>query len=156
MLPPPPAARPHKGQSVCRVISLGWSWTLTPSPWCIPTTNPQTHSHNGHVWPHKRPVSLWSFLINLSLLFCHLLRSFQWWRSLVLRGRCTAWVVRLRKTTPSTTKSFWMINPTTIYQLIDAAMIVNCPLIIFNNCNWYICGKRTCPSTCEKPKLNTA
>lgn len=67
-LPPPPAVRPHKGQSVCGVISLGWSWTLTQGPWCIPTTNPQTHSDNGHVWPHKRLVSLWSFLINLSPL----------------------------------------------------------------------------------------
>lgn len=85
---------PPKGQSVCRVISLGWSWTLTQSPWCIPTTNRQTPSHNGHVWPHKRTVSLWSFLINLSLLFCHLLKSCLWRWS---RGRSTSWALGIRK-----------------------------------------------------------
>lgn len=94
-VPPPPAVRAPKGHSVCRVISLGWIWTLTPSPWCIPTTNPQTHSHNGHVWPHKRLVSLWSFLINLSLLFCHLLKSCLCWRSLSLCSCCSS--CRLKK-----------------------------------------------------------
>lgn len=42
--PPPPAARPHKGQSVGRVISLGWSWTLTPET--LDVFQPQTGRHN--------------------------------------------------------------------------------------------------------------
>lgn len=90
------------------------------------------------MWPHKRPVSLWSFLINLSLLFCHLLKSCLCWWRLSLCGCSTGRAVRLRKTTPSTAGSFRMINQTIIYQLIDAAMIADCQLIIFNNHNWYM------------------
>lgn len=139
MQPPPPAVRPTKvnqsaGSSVWDEADL---WTR--GPWCIPSAHPQTHSHNGHVCPHKRPVLLWSFLSNLSLLWCHLLMS-----SLVplLSMLPAAWgATRARRSRPVTVNVNvvpLITTPTIIYQLIDKRMILNCLLMLFKTRVWTV------------------
>lgn len=79
-----------------------------------------TLTHNGHVWPpQEAPVSLWSFLINLSLLFCHA-------AGVAARTAFTqaGQVQKIPQPSPHPQKkSLQMINPGDGHQLIDTTLI---------------------------------
>ena len=128
----PPAVRAHKGQPVCRVISLGWSWTLTPRVLDVFQTQTGRYAHKmdmcgparacflcGHFWS----IHQFSFVANSS-------------PSGVCLGNCAIeWLgERRKKKEPLTTTSVWRIN----ISIINASMhwwswISHWPVCWWNN-----------------------